>query len=208
MPRLSLAQIGWPMATSVTVSRSSPVARSRMRRSNRSDPLSSTSVAASRPSGLTASAPRRKYSFPSASTGSSKTICSEPPAAGRRYQVRYCAPGLNAHQYTQSPSRTRDRRFVLLDAALHLLEQGLDELGMRLHRRFEIGVLGLEIGQHRLVLDLRIGRILQPGIGILDRIAVAFVAIRARLGAGRGWEVVRHEAFRVVARSCRAQENG
>ena len=79
----------------------------------------------------------------------------------------------------------RDRRFVLLKPALHLLVQGLDERCMRLHRRLEIGVLGLEIGEHVLVLDLGIEGILQPGIGILDRVAVAFVAIRARLGAGR-----------------------
>jgi hypothetical protein len=66
---------------------------------------------------------------------------------------------------------------------------------VRLHRRFEIGVLGLEIAEHLFVLDLRVEGVLQPGIGVLDHIAVAFVAVGARFGAGRERKLVGHGAF-------------
>jgi hypothetical protein len=99
MPRLSAVQTGWPMPTSVTVSTSRPVAISRMRRLKRSEPSSSTKTAAKRPSGLTASAPSRKYCLPCASAASSNTVCGAPPAmTGIRYHVLYCAPGWKAHQ--------------------------------------------------------------------------------------------------------------
>jgi hypothetical protein len=62
----------------------------------------------------------------------------------------------------------RDRGIVLLDAAAHLLEQSLDQRLVRLHRRFEIGVLGLQIVEHVLVIDLGIARSRSQCIGILD----------------------------------------
>jgi hypothetical protein len=60
---------------------------------------------------------------------------------------------------------------------------------VRLHRRFEIGVLGLEVGEHIGVVDLGIALVLQPEIRILDRVAVALVAVRPLLRLGRRGEV-------------------
>jgi hypothetical protein len=62
----------------------------------------------------------------------------------------------------------RNRAVVLLLAALQFLEQGFDQRLVRLLPGFEIGVLGLEIVQHRLVLDLGIAGVAQPGIGSVD----------------------------------------
>ena len=39
---------------------------------------------------------------------------------------------------------------------------------MRLHRRFEIGVLRVEIAENVRVVDLRVGGIAKPGVGVFD----------------------------------------
>src|SRR3546814_12848747 len=59
----------------------------------------------------------------------------------------------------------RDGTVILLDAALHFREQPVGQRLARLHRRFEIGVFLLQIGQHLPVLHLRIAGVAQPGIG-------------------------------------------
>jgi hypothetical protein len=56
---------------------------------------------------------------------------------------------------------------------------------VRLHRRFEIGVLVAQIGKHVLVVDVRIAVVLEPVPGILDPDAVALEAVGALLGARR-----------------------
>ena len=73
----------------------------------------------------------------------------------------------------------RDRAVVLGDAAAHFLEDGLDQRLVRRHRRFVIGILGAQIGEHVLVVDDRVGLVLQPVPGVLDADAVALVAVGA-----------------------------
>jgi hypothetical protein len=53
---------------------------------------------------------------------------------------------------------------------------------VRLHRRLEIGILGLEVGEHIGVVDLGIGLVLQPEPGVLDGEAVALIFVRALFG--------------------------
>jgi hypothetical protein len=94
----------------------------------------------------------------------------------------------------------RHRRIVLLDAPPHLLEQCIDQRPVRLHRRFEIGILGLQIVEHVLVIDLGIARVAQPRIRVLHLYAVALVAVGALLGARRGRQVCgfRHRSSNLV----------
>ncbi|PAV70337.1 hypothetical protein WR25_09833 [Diploscapter pachys] len=81
----------------------------------------------------------------------------------------------------------RDRGFVLLDARLHLFVQRVDQRLVRRHDGFEIGVLGFEIGEDVGVGDLGILRVLQPGIGVVDRHAMRGETVGAALGdGGRG----------------------
>src|SRR5206468_8892514 len=68
---------------------------------------------------------------------------------------------------------------------LHLLEQLVDEsLALRLPP-VEIAILGLKVGEHIRIIDLRIFRIAQPVPRILDRHAMALVAVGALLCAWR-----------------------
>ena len=181
------------MPTSVTVSMSLPVARSRTTSLNRSDPSSSTRVASRLPSGLTAKAPSRKYSLPSASAFSLKisVVC----AASRRLAVPVAILRALLERRPVKPVAVlqRDRAVVFLDAALHLLEQRFDQRRVRLHRRFEIGVLGLQIVEHVLVIDLGIALVAKPGIGVLDADRRGARSCRGavRRAAGReGWSLV------------------
>ena len=126
--------------------------------------------------------------MPSASTGSSKMTWSSPP------RDRLAVPGPILRARLERPPvepvavADRDRAVVLLDPPLHLLEQLVDQrLVLRLPA-LEIGVLGLQIGEHVGVIDLRIFGIAQPVPRVLDRDAVAFVAVGALLGVGRGGE--------------------
>ena len=73
---------------------------------------------------------------------------------------------------------------VVLHPAFHLGEQRVDEPSMRLHRRFEIGVLRVEIAEHVRVVDLRIGGIAKPGVRVFDGDAMMRDAVRH---APRDW---------------------
>jgi hypothetical protein len=88
---------------------------------------------------------------------------------------------------------------------------------VRGHRRLEISVLGLEVVQHVLVVDLGIALVLEPEIGVLDADAVPLVAVGSRLGAGRFGQVgsCRHLGFLGLVfgnggagGGCSEQENG
>ncbi len=79
----------------------------------------------------------------------------------------------------------RDGLVILLDAALHLLEQRVDHALMRLHRLLEPAILLLQIGQHRLVLHIGIAGIAQPGIGIVQHAAMMLDPVLAAVGDGR-----------------------
>ena len=79
----------------------------------------------------------------------------------------------------------RHRGVVLLQPALHLVEQRVDQRGVRGHRRIEIGVLGLQIVEDLRILDRGIRLVLQPVIGIRDRDAVRGGGVRADRGDGR-----------------------
>src|SRR3546814_6773630 len=70
-------------------------------------------------------------------------------------------------------------RIVLLLPAAHFGEQRVDQRAVRSHRRFEIGVFGLQIGKHVRVLHLRIAGIAQPGVVVADGDAVVGEAVRA-----------------------------
>ena len=75
-------------------------------------------------------------------------------------------------------------RIVLLDAALHLFEQGFGERGMGRHGGFEVGILGVEIIEHIGVGDVRVAGIADPRPRIVDRDAVVGRR-RGTLGGGR-----------------------
>ena len=82
----------------------------------------------------------------------------------------------------------RDRAFVLLDPSLHLPEQLLEQVLLLPRPGLEISILGVEVGEHVGVIDLRIFGIAQPVPGVLDGHPVAFVAVGALFGGGRGGE--------------------
>src|SRR3546814_8239760 len=70
--------------------------------------------------------------------------------------------------------------------AAHFGEQRVDQRAVRSHRRFEIGVFGLQIGKHVRVLHLRIAGIAQPGVVVADGDAVVGEAVRAAFRERRG----------------------
>jgi hypothetical protein len=80
----------------------------------------------------------------------------------------------------------RHRRFVLLDPTLHFSKQSFDQRGLRFHLRLKIRIFGRQMGEHISILNLGIGLILDPEIGIFDGDAVRGVAVEAFLGDGRG----------------------
>ena len=171
-PLLSLVHTGLPMPTLVTVSRSLPVARSRMTSLNRSDPSSSTRVASSFPSGL----PRRRLADNIPCLGFGILAVDQRIIAARgRLAVPVAVLGAGLERPPVEPVAVldRDRAVVLLDATLHLLEQLVGQRLVRRHRRFEIIILGLQIGEHILVLDVRIAGIANPRPRVLDREAMA-----------------------------------
>ena len=79
----------------------------------------------------------------------------------------------------------RNGGIVLLDPRLHLFEQRIDQLLLRLHLRFEPGVLGVQIGEHIRVIDRGIGLVVQPVVGIGNGDSVARVGMIALLGDRR-----------------------
>ncbi len=98
----------------------------------------------------------------------------------------------------------RNAGIVILHPAFHLGEDGVDEFLMRLHLRFEIRILGVEIGQHIGIGDIRITGIAQPRVRILDRDAMAREAVRHTFGnrdfrgTDRTCDVISDAMLRVV----------
>ena len=74
---------------------------------------------------------------------------------------------------------------IRLLARLDFLVYRLDQFAARSHRRLEVGVLGLQIGDHVLVVDRWKAVVLQPAIGVLHGQAVEGVGRRSRFGHGR-----------------------
>jgi hypothetical protein len=83
----------------------------------------------------------------------------------------------------------RNRGFVVLDPALHLLEQFVDQPRVGLHRRFEIRVLRFQIGQDFGIAHLGVARIAKPRPWVLDRHAVALETVGTLRGSRRGREI-------------------
>jgi len=79
----------------------------------------------------------------------------------------------------------RHRRIVFLDPPLHLLEQLVDQRPVRLRPGLEIGILGLEVGEHLLVGDVGVALVAKPGVWVFDRDPVMLVFVRALFGPGR-----------------------
>ena len=98
-PWLSLDQTGWPMPTSVTVSMSLPVARSRILQL---EPLRPVIVDQSRGEAAVGADLERAQAEIFLALGLGRLVEDQlvrsPPPTGLRYQLRYCAPGVNAHQ--------------------------------------------------------------------------------------------------------------
>src|SRR3546814_16739725 len=78
----------------------------------------------------------------------------------------------------------RNACIIFLLAALHFGEKGVDQRLVWCHRRFEIGVFGLQIAKHRGIFDLRIAGIAQPCVIVRDGDAVAGEAVRKGLDDG------------------------
>ncbi len=80
---------------------------------------------------------------------------------------------------------------VLLDAALHFLEERFAKFGERFERFFRIGVLGFEIGADIAVERVRIAHhlapvlVAKPGVVVDPDNAVVFVGLRPFFGARR-----------------------
>jgi len=72
----------------------------------------------------------------------------------------------------------RHASIFILHPAFHLGEQRIDETSSRLHHRFKIGVLRVEIAEHVGVIDIRVGRIAKPSVTIFDGDAVMRDAVR------------------------------
>src|SRR3546814_12935748 len=74
--------------------------------------------------------------------------------------------------------------YTTLFRSLHFGEKGVDQRLVWCHRRFEIGVFGLQIAKHRGIFDLRIAGIAQPCVIVRDGDAVAGAAVRTGFGDG------------------------
>ena len=80
---------------------------------------------------------------------------------------------------------------VLLDAALHFLEERFAKFGERFERFFRIGVLRFEIGANIAVERVRIAHhlapvlVAKPGVVVDPDNAVVFVGLRPFFGARR-----------------------
>ncbi len=85
-----------------------------------------------------------------------------------------------------------DGRILLLHPPLHLGEQTVDQRLARGHGGREPVVLGREVRQHVGVLDLRIAGVAQPGIGVVDDVAVMGGGVGAQRGRGLGGHEVAH----------------
>ena len=83
------------------------------------------------------------------------------------------------------PAALRHGGIVFLDARLHLREQFVDQRLLRLHPRFEPRVFGLQMVEHVLVVDRRIGLVAQPVIGVGNRDPVVRIAVVAFFGSRR-----------------------
>ena len=79
----------------------------------------------------------------------------------------------------------RHAAFVRLLAALEFGEDRLYQPLMRHHHRVEVGVLGVQIGQHIGILHVRIAIVLQPAIGVFESDAVIGGDVGTCLGPGR-----------------------
>ena len=126
MPALSLDHTGWPMATSVTVSMSWPEAMSRMRSWNRSEPLSSTSTAASFAVGAHLERAEAEIIL---ALGLGRLVEQRlvgPAGEFPPVPVAVLRAGLERPPVEPLAVADRDRAFVFLEPALHLLEQRLD----------------------------------------------------------------------------------
>ena len=78
----------------------------------------------------------------------------------------------------------RNGGIVLFDPRAHLGEERLGELFLPRHLRLEIGVLRLHIIEHVLIIDRRIGLVIEPIIGVADGDPVVGVCVLAFLGNG------------------------
>ena len=124
---------------------------------NRSEPSSSTKVASSLPSGADRDARRGGNNpCPRPRRPRRRSVRRSPPPSWLAEPLAVLRAGLE-----RPPISTSRRRFsgtagsVFLDPPLHLLEQRVDQRLVRRHRRFEISVLGLQIGEHVIVGDIR-----------------------------------------------------
>jgi hypothetical protein len=79
----------------------------------------------------------------------------------------------------------RHRPVVLLDPALQLRVQPIDEALVRRHERPEVGVLRLQVGQDLRVLHLRVAGVAQPRVIVVPDDAEALLALRDALGDRR-----------------------
>ena len=52
------------------------------------------------------------------------------------------------------------------------IHEFIDERLMGVHLRFEVSVLGFEVGEYFRILDVRVRRVLEPVVGILNRDSV------------------------------------
>jgi hypothetical protein len=72
----------------------------------------------------------------------------------------------------------RHAGIVVFHPAFHLGEQCVDKLSTRLHCRFEIGVLSVEIREHVWIVDLRVGGVAKPSVSIFNGDAMMGEAVR------------------------------
>ena len=79
----------------------------------------------------------------------------------------------------------RDRGIVFLEAPLELVEDPAGQRLARRHDRLEVGVLGLQVVEHRGVRHLGIASVAQPGVVVDQRRAVDGLALRPAGGLGR-----------------------
>ena len=80
----------------------------------------------------------------------------------------------------------RDRGIVLLHTALQLFIDRVDQPLLRRHPRLEPRIFRLDVIEYILVIDHRIGLVLEPVIGIRNGDAVVGIAMLALFRDGRG----------------------
>ena len=104
----------------------------------------------------------------------------------RRAALRGVLPTLDGARVV--PPRAADdrhRQVALLHPRADLLDDGAAQRGEVRGAGLGVGVLGLEVGQQRGVLEVA-----HPGVGVLDPVAVVLAHVRSSLG--RRWGGARH----------------